>query len=327
MQFRSTQDNLNTEWLLSTRVDYNISDADRLYGRFRTDHGLQPTYTDPINAVFNGRSVQPEYEGQLSETHVFGTTAVNQVILSGMWYQFLFSANNLAQALKAFPATMQFVDGLLHILGAGNSFWPFGRIGTQYMIIDDFSKGEGKHELKFGVNFRRTLLSDYNNGLSSTGTLNINSMTEFVTGSFVGGLSFYSQTFSRTKQVRVGFYNVGVYAQDQWRASSRLTITVRLRLENTGNPSCAQNCFTRFVQPFDLMSHDSSLPYNSVLQTGLNRAFSSFEPLVWAPRLAVAYSATPNLVIKGGVGLFSDLLPGVVLGSLILNAPRVGTFN
>ena len=324
MQFRSTQDNLNTEWLLTTRIDYNRSNADRLFGRFKTDHGLQATYTDPINPVFNFGSVQPEYEGQLNETHVFNSSAVNQVIISGMWYQFLFSNANPLLAAKAFPAFMQFFDGLLQHLGGGGVL---GRIGTQYMIIDDFSKNARKHELKVGVNFRRTLISDYNNGLSLTGTLNINSMTEFVTGSFVGGQSNYTQTFSTSKQVRLRFYNFGAYAQDQWRESSKLTVTAGLRLENTENPSCAQNCFTRFVQPFDSMPHDPSVPYNEVLQTGLNRAFPDFAAVVWAPRLAIVYSATPNLVFKGGVGLFSDLSPGVVVDPLISNAPRIGTFT
>src|SRR5215469_4751080 len=41
MKFTSNQNNLNTEWLLSTRIDYNISNKDQLFGRFKTDHGVQ----------------------------------------------------------------------------------------------------------------------------------------------------------------------------------------------------------------------------------------------------------------------------------------------
>src|SRR5271169_6295122 len=48
-QFRSTQNNLNTEWLLSFRIDWNITKSDKLNGRFRTDHGIQATGTDAIN--------------------------------------------------------------------------------------------------------------------------------------------------------------------------------------------------------------------------------------------------------------------------------------
>src|SRR5262249_2697061 len=40
--------NHNKEWLLTTRVDYNISSNDKLFGRFKVDHGSQPTSTDLI---------------------------------------------------------------------------------------------------------------------------------------------------------------------------------------------------------------------------------------------------------------------------------------
>src|SRR5215469_5243436 len=90
MYFTSNQNNLNTEWLMTTRLDYNFSNSDRLFGRFRTDHGVQATGTDPINPIFNANSIQPEYEGQINHTHIFNGSTVNQFIVSGMWYSALF---------------------------------------------------------------------------------------------------------------------------------------------------------------------------------------------------------------------------------------------
>src|SRR5579863_6760230 len=79
--------NHNKEWLLTTRIDYNISNNDKLFGRFKADHGEQPTSTDLIlPAVFSTQSNQPEYEGQINETHVFSPTVVNNFIVSGLWY-------------------------------------------------------------------------------------------------------------------------------------------------------------------------------------------------------------------------------------------------
>ena len=40
--------------------------------------GLQATYTDPINAVFNAQSNQPEYEGQFNWNHTFSPNMTNQ---------------------------------------------------------------------------------------------------------------------------------------------------------------------------------------------------------------------------------------------------------
>jgi len=83
LQFNSNVGNLSTEWLLTGRVDQNIGTNDRLFGHFRTDHGFQATLTDAISPLFNLGSRQPQYEGQLVETHTLGGNAVNQVIASG----------------------------------------------------------------------------------------------------------------------------------------------------------------------------------------------------------------------------------------------------
>jgi hypothetical protein len=334
MTFRSNQNNLNTEWLLTTRIDWNISNSDRFFGRFKTDHGVQATGTDPINPIFNADSNQPAYEGQLNETHIFGGNAVNQLIVSGSWYSALFSANNLPGALAAFPTTMFFNDGLMTTLGGTDNTFPQGRVVTQYQIVDDFSKTIGAHDLKFGGNFRRNLVSDYAPGVNTSGTLNINSMTDFVMGNFfsvnnpaAAGVSDYTQAFASVSRAQMKIYSLGVYAQDQWRATSKLSLTLALRFDRNSNPSCSQNCFARFAAPFDSLPHDPNVPYNSVIKTGLSNAFSGIEPFVFTPRVGVAYSITPNTVIRGGAGLFTDLFPGLLVDRFFTQAPLVATFN
>lgn len=327
MQFRSTQKNLNTEWLFSTRLDWIVNTKDHFFARFRTDHGVQASGTDPINPVFNSESVQPEFEGQLNETHLFSGAAVNQFIVSGMWYEALFGPKNLQSALGAFPTTMLFNDGLLTTLGGLDNFSPQGRIVTQYMFIDDFSKTKGTHDLRFGGNFRRELISDYGSGVNTSGTLIINSMSEFVAGRFMGNGSTYSQRFAQIGAVRVKMYNLGVYAQDQWKAASKLNLTLGLRVDNTGNPGCAQGCYTRLIGPFSELPHDATVPYNKIIQTGLNQAYQESQTWVWQPRLGAAYSLSPNTVLSGGIGVFSDLYPGVIVDRVINNAPNVATFS
>lgn len=328
MYFTSNQNNLNTEWLLSTRLDYNFSNNDRLFGRFKTDHGVQATGTDPINSIFDANSIQPAYEGQINHTHIFNGTTVNQLIVSGSWYQALFTANNLPGALQAFPTTMIFNDGLLTQLGGTDFNYPQGRIVTQYEIIDDFSKTTGNHDLKFGVNFRRNLVSDYGTGVNTSGTLSINSMTEFVQGTgAVNGASDFSKAFTNVGAARIKLYNIGVYAQDQWKATSKLAVTAAVRLDRTANPICAQNCFSRLVAPFATISHDDSVPYNQIIQTGLSDAFPKMEKVVLTPRFGLAYNVTPNTVVRGGIGLFTDLFPALIVDRFLTNAPNVATFD
>src|SRR5215472_6066138 len=335
MKFTSNQNNLNTEWLLSTRIDYNISNKDLLFGRFKTDHGVQATGTDPINAVFNADSIQPLYEGQLNETHTFGSSGVNQIIIAGTWYSALFTANNLPAALQTFPTTLVFNDGLMTDLGGGgvrdsvtsaDNNVPQGTIVTQYQITDDFSKTKGPHELKFGINFRRDLVSDYTTGINTSGTFSINSMTEFVNG-LSSGNSDLSQEFTNVNQVRIKLYSMGLYAQDQWKANSKLAFTGAIRVDRNANPTCGQHCFTRFNSPFATLSHDPNQPYNAIIHTGQSSALPDIQPLVISPRLGLAYNLRNNTVIRGGIGLFTDLYPALIVDRFITNAPNVATFD
>ena len=96
-----TVSNGNKEWLLSGRVDYNLSDSDKIFGRVKFDRGLQPTYTDPINPVFNNSSNQPQNEGQLNYTHVFSPNVVNNFIGSVLWYSAIFGNLSPGAALES----------------------------------------------------------------------------------------------------------------------------------------------------------------------------------------------------------------------------------
>ena len=58
--------------------------------------GLQATYTDPLNSLFNADSVQPQYSGQLGETHVFTPNITNQFTFALLWYSAIFTNQNLA---------------------------------------------------------------------------------------------------------------------------------------------------------------------------------------------------------------------------------------
>ncbi len=71
-------------------MDYDANTRDHLKVRYQMDRGVQATGTDPINSVFNATSIQPEYNGQLTETHTFNSSTVNNLIISGAWYKALF---------------------------------------------------------------------------------------------------------------------------------------------------------------------------------------------------------------------------------------------
>ncbi|MBV9039077.1 MAG: TonB-dependent receptor, partial [Acidobacteriaceae bacterium] len=324
--FRSTVNNLNTEWLLAARVDYNFSSKDRIYFRYNTDHGLQATGTDPINAVFNANSLQPSYGGQIGYTRTIGANIVNQLSLAASYYKAIFGPPNLSAALAAFPTTFTFADGLYSNLGGTDYAYPEGRNVRQWQLIDDFSISAGTHSIKFGANVRKNFIDTYAYGSYTSGLLTFFSMTDFVNGSLGNG-STYQQNFSRIGSESLTLYSAGFYGQDEWKVRPNFTLTLALRLDRNSNIQCATGCFSELTGPFRQVDHSPSTPYNASIKTGLRQAFYDVEPVVVAPRVGFAWSVTPSTVLRGGFGIFSDLYQGLIADRLITNAPLVTSFT
>jgi hypothetical protein len=326
LQFRSTAGNFTHEYMVTGRLDQNLGQRDRLFMHFRTDHGVQASYTDPINPVFNAVSTQPQYEGQLNETHTFGSTSVNQFVASGSWYSAVFAPPDLGAALAVMPFRVSLAGGAFYSLGRDLNLWPQGRNVTQYQILDDFSMQKGNHNLKFGANFRRNNITDYDPGLGSVGYSVAASLTNFFNGA--GGT--YIQNFPTRPTQPIALYSLGLYAQDEWAVRSNLRLTISLRAEHNSNPVCQTNCFARLSSSFLDVSHDPNQPYNAAIQTGLHQAVPNITNIIWEPRIGFAWSphgAGTDMVIRGGFGIFGDILPGTVVDNFMNNSPLNNQFS
>ena len=248
LEYRATPGNQTHEWMTSGRIDQNIGNNDRAFLRFRTDHGVQATYTDPISPLFNLVSSQPQYEGQLNETHIFGPNTVNQFILSGSWYSQLYSEPDMTAARNSIPFTVQFAGTAFYSLGRDLYSSPQGRNVTQYGIVDDFSHNVGNHALKFGISFTRNDITDYDPGYLSNGYVSGETMLDF----YNGMASNYEQSFPQHATAPIAMYTLGLYGQDEWRVNSRLKLTFSLRADHNSNPVCQTNCFGRLSNSFDV---------------------------------------------------------------------------
>jgi hypothetical protein len=330
--FQNTANSLNTEWLMAVRGDYNITSNDRIYLRYNTDHGLQATYTDPINPVFNAQSVQPQYGGQFGYTKVIGASMVNQLLLSASYYTAIFGPPNLTAALNTFPTTWAFNDGLYNSNSSGTSLtedfrYPQGRKVRQWQVVDDYSITHRAHTIKFGTNIRKNWVSTYAYGANTSGLMTFNSMTDFVNGSLVNG-STYAQAFSNIGAEGLSLYSAGFYGQDEWKVRPNLTLTLALRLDRNSNIKCSAGCFTELPgQPFGQINHSVTVPYNALIQPGLKEAFPSVEPIVPEPRVGFAWNAKGSTVVRGGFGIFTDLYQAVIADRLVTNAPNVTSFT
>lgn len=341
----------NKEWLLSGRVDYNLGENDKLFARVRFDRGVQPTYTDPINPVFNNSSIQPQDEGQLNYTHIFSPTVVNNFIFSDIYYQAVFGNLSPGAALSLFPGNLEFqVDGALTPLGTGsgnpNGFaagfqFPQGRHVEQWQLVDDLSVTRGDHNFKMGVNFRRDDVSDYTAGENTLypevdttlfGFANdqvapIGCNANPPTNAQLGCGSVLYNFASQIKQP-VAYYSFGLYFQDQYRVNSKLTLTMTLRADRNSGGVCQTSCATLPVTAFNDSAHGATIPYDQSFPTGNKTIIPGIEKVVFQPRFGLAWSPIgQNTVIRAGVGLFTDLYPGGLLSLFDTNFPQVNLFD
>lgn len=345
VQLREDPINFAPEWQLAGRFDWNIGANDRVFLRMQYDVGTQPTFTDPLDPIFSASSYQPEYQGQLNETHTFNPTLTNQFLLAATWYSAIFKDTNASGALAAYPTTLLLNDGSLGnpnnsslALGGEGFAFPQGRNVTQFQIDDDVSKSFGNHTFKVGAKYHRNYVSDHDFGNRINGLLIPFSLADFVNGGGVGDGSvgtLLQQNFSSTTNVPIRTYEVAGYFQDDWRIMPNLTISPGLRIEHASNPICVTLCFAQFNGTLADVSADPTAPYNQQIQDLRRQALIKYQNVQWSPRLSFAWqpfgSSTgllkSNLVVRGGVGIFYDIFPGSIADNVAQNVPNFNPFN
>jgi hypothetical protein len=339
----------NKEWLVSGRVDYNLDENNKIFGRVKFDRGTQPTYTDSINPVFDDFSIQPQDEGQLNYTHIFSPTVVNNFIFDTLYYSAIFGTLNPGPSLGIFPGNLAFSDGSgVTALGTGSGnpggfaqgfLYPQGRKVEQWGLVDDVSVTRGVHSFKMGVNFRRDDITDYT-GAQQTLYPAINATlfgfandqvapagcTDVTTGQV--GCGNVNYNFAVNDRQPVAYYSFGAYFQDEYRVNSKLKFTLTLRADRNSGGTCNKDCASLPVTPFNDLPHGGTIPYDESFVTGNKTIIPGIEKIVFEPRFGMAWSPIgQNTVIRAGVGLFSDLYPGTILSGFDTNFPQVNLFS
>jgi hypothetical protein len=324
--YNGSAGNFTHEWLATGRVDFNLGENDKLFLHTKIDKGLQASFTSVISPVFNADSPQPQYEGQLQETHTFSPSVTNQFLFATIYYRAIFTNTSLADAVAIAPFTLIFADGDLSLngnsglMGGLDIIWPQGRNVTGYQFQDDVSWNKGNHTIKVGWSFRRDDVTDYSPS-EFTEAPEVLATEE----SFQAGYSdlWFEQFPTRSTQP-VALYNMGAYIQDEWKALPNLTVNYGIRLEHNSNPTCITNCFARLTTGFFNEDTSTSTPYNQLINSNLHRTFSNLQKVAYEPRVGFSWQpkgAGSSTVIRGGFGMFADAFPGEIADSLLNNAP------
>jgi hypothetical protein len=306
--------------LTSGRLDWNISAKDRAFLRLQYEGGRSAIGTDPISSVFDADGTVPWWQGQVSETHSFGSSGAGQFLFAGSYVAPIYKFTNPAEALSTFPTVLSFnVPGTFTNLGRGDfvNFLGSGAYETRYQFSEDLVKAWQNHKLGIGLSFERTYGTFLQYTANTSGTLMPLTLDAFYQGGVDPespdvDLTLLSQSFPDKTSQRLTDYSLGLYTQDEWRARPNLSLTFALRAEHQSNPVCQNRCFARLAGPFAWVSHDPNQPYKKAVLTNQKQALASIDSVLWSPRFSFAwqpFGVSHNSVIRGGIGLFHDPIP------------------
>jgi hypothetical protein len=178
--------------------------------------------------------------------------------------------------------------GDFSVIGATNSV-PRSRVDSNWHFVDNYSWKSGRHDVKFGYEFRRTTIQLIQDN-TFRGKLTFPDLTAFVEGLPDSGKQVQGNALRHSVENSHGFF-----VQDTFRWTPRLTLNFGLRWDYFGVISERSNLFYQFV-PVDA---------GSLVNVGqlYNKDFNNF-----APRFGFAYDVTGKgrTVIRGGWGVFYD---------------------
>ncbi len=321
-----------------TRFDYQHNANMSMFGRYLgTQHWTPLTY-DESNLLTAGTNSLAEnnWAHQYSVGHdwVLGPTAVNSLriahsrIITDRYGAEFFDPRDVGiNAYTTVPKAFQFsVDG--HF-GFGSGMAYTNAWQNQYQIANHVDVIKGDHQIGLGVDWARDDILSYSNTFG-VGNMNIgpdrtgNAMGDFLLG-----------YMTQIRQSMPGLLSpvqhyVGVYAQDTWRTTSRLTLNYGLRWEPflpfrwvPSGPTGGVRVYSFSVDDFKAgkksvvfpnapaglmypsQNEDGSGPADFDGASAIRRRLSQF-----APRVGAAFDPTGSgrTSIRAGYGLTYELL-------------------
>ncbi len=307
----------------NARVDhYFDGDKDRLYGNvYRTNLDTSSLSVYPAFTI-----ATPYYANyaNLSETHTFSPTMINEIAASYVRVHGDDPCNPCSV-----PGIS--IQGLTDGIGQG---WSPGQyVQNVYEYRDMASLNRGKHTLKFGAKL------EMNQDYDDFGRINLRPSFYFSNPLDFANDNAFSETGIGINPVNgqpppssAGYiasqeYNLGIFAQDNWKVRPNLTINMGLRWE------MFPNLYQRYNQQTNILLGSGSDLATQIANASVgytaNHHILNSAPKTWSPRFGIAWDPFGNghTSIRGGVGVFYDRLAEGPISTTRTNPPLIAVVS
>jgi outer membrane receptor protein involved in Fe transport len=205
------------------RIDHTFSNSDNLTGRYISNKttDVNVISNTAFGSIFAGDQNVFDQNLALSETHIFNASTINE-------FRFSYIRRNLGFPENDSTSPTATITNLFTIGGAAN--FPQGRIQDSFQFSDTLSWQRGNHSIKFGADIRKLKLFNLA-AFDSKGTFTFANLQDYINNratTFAQALNTATFDARQTQQ----FY----FAQDDWRATSNLTLNLGLRYETANAP-------------------------------------------------------------------------------------------
>ncbi len=327
------------------RVDHTISDKQRLFFRYTYWADLDLA-GDPFgNETYAGNVGTPEnyntLQSVIDDTYTFSPHTVMDIRADVLRFRYLrtpesvgFDATSIgwpsyfntdvANQVRTLP-NICINDGIYNEFCGGQTGSVIAGFDTDVEIAPSVTTVQGHHTINFGGEWRS---ARHNYGQTNNGTGGYNFTSNFtaanaLTGagggsafasflygavcgaSSCGGGSVQEPAFTASQQL----YG-GIYVNDVWQVSRKLTVNAGLRWEFTGPWTERYDRISAFFpNASSPLASQTGLPLKGDVglvntptlpqRTAMNPSYREF-----SPRVGLAYLVTPSTVIRSGYGIF-----------------------
>lgn len=302
----------NTNYALF-RVDHRINSALQLWGRFSFDDGTQFVPKDYVFTTVNltaSKYAAIGLDWTISPRVVNTFSTFYNRSVSGIYDVGAAGSTPAEEALFALTPFRD-ANGISYMFyNAGISTAVGGdgiRTDIWFNILqlkDDLTVDEGRNTLRFGIDaeHRQTNIFTSIYGGGNFAFTNVETFLQDTPSSYSGLLPTTQPANSDIQWL------VGVYAQDDFRLNSTVTLNFGLRYEPDSVPYVAANKVGEFRgnNAGDPLFHQINLPLSAV-SVG-NPFYINPSRKNFAPRVGFAWNLGHDTVIRAGYGIFYDHL-------------------